>query len=404
MAQFELRVPQLGEGLQEARIVRLLKAPGDTILRDEPVYEMETDKAVTEVESPCAGTLESWAVEADAIVAIGDVVGCIATDSPPVTAGEPGHDRAPGLDAHRARTAAPKRDGGRNIIPPRTRVYAQRLGITDEELQTIPAAGKRLLPTDIDRHIKSRGAPAAPSEDPEFEDVAMSARQRTLFYRLTRAQAQVVPGTIEVEVAWEPIKKAHRLFKNRASADNPVPSRSLLVAWCIVQAMAQHAKFRSVVMDVNTVRCYRHANIGIAVALPDDELTTAVVAQADRLSFEEFMRRARTQIAKAREEGQDQASETVVHVAFSSMEAFGLFTAVPVVVSPSVATIFLGAPHAVVEAGPDGALATQRVTHMTMTFDHRVINGVAAANFMIDVRRRVETLPTLCNGGVEPPA
>ncbi|MCC6696415.1 MAG: 2-oxo acid dehydrogenase subunit E2 [Candidatus Hydrogenedentes bacterium] len=398
MTQFELRVPQLGEGLQEARIVRFLKAPGDAVRRDEPVYEMETDKAVTEVESPCEGTLDSWAVEVDAIVAIGEVVGRIATEFAPAVAEPDTHGRAEGPAAPHAHAAVADHSSTRNVIPPRTRAYATRQGIHENELLSIPASGKRLLPADIDRYLESRSRSAQSAGDSEFDDVAMSARQRTLFYRLTRAQAQVVPGTIEVEVAWEPIKKAHRLFKNKATTHDPVPSRSLLVAWCIVQAMAQHAKFRSVVMDVNTVRRYRHANIGIAVALPDDELTTAVVAQADRLTFEEFIHQARTQIAKARE-GDDQASETVIHVAFSSMEAFGVFTAVPVVVSPSVATIFLGAPHDVVEAGPDDALATKRVTHMTMTFDHRVINGVAAANFMLEVRRRVESLPDLCSNG-----
>ncbi|GMV92931.1 MAG: dihydrolipoamide acetyltransferase component of pyruvate dehydrogenase complex [Candidatus Hydrogenedentota bacterium] len=396
MAKYQMRVPQLGEGLQEARIVRLLKKPGDTIARDEPVYEMETDKAVTEVESPCAGTLDAWSVEIDAIVGIGDVVATIETNDPV--------DLANAIASEQANVDSPKRTVNaagsrvRNVIPPRTRVYARKLGLSDEELQTVPAAGKRLLPDDIDAYLAERNEDDAEHHAAEFEDVAMSSRQRTLFYRLTRAQQQVVPGTIEVEVPWTPIETAHEWFKSHADSFDGVPSRSLLVAWCIVQAIAHHSKFRSVVLDVNSVRLYRHTNIGIAVALPEDELTTAVVAEADTLTFPEFVKTARTRIAEARV-GRDQANESVVHVAFSSMEAFGVYTAVPVVVPPSVATIFLGAPHTVVEAGPDGELQTRRATHMTMTFDHRVINGVAAANFMIDVRKHVEALPRLCDGG-----
>lgn len=394
MAVFEMRVPQLGEGLQEARIVRFLKNPGDSVSRDEAIYEMETDKAVTEVESPCSGTLEAWAVDVDTIVAIGDVVARIAT-SDPVDLGASAAPQ-PVVSSTPVAQSTSRASRLRNVIPPRTRVYARKLGISDDKLKTIRPAGKRLVPTDIDAYLAEKGG----AEEPvpvaaEYEDVAMSARQRTLFYRLTRAQQQVVPGTIEVETPWEPIETAHEWFKSRAKGPDGVPSRSLLVAWCIVRAVANHSKFRSVVLDVNSVRRYKHANIGIAVALPEDELTTAVVPAADTLTFEEFISTARAKIADARL-GKDQASETVVNVAFSSMEAFGVFTAVPVVVPPSVATIFLGAPHTVVDSDSDGQLKTRRVTHMTMTFDHRVINGVAAANFLLDLRERVTRLADCC--------
>lgn len=393
MTLFELRVPQLGEGLQEARIVRFLKRPGDSVSRDEPIYEMETDKAVTEVESPCAGTLESWIVDVDSIVAIGDAIARIAT-SDPVDLGIPAAAEGHGAIEPPAPTVS-RAGQQRNVIPPRTRVYARKRRISDEDLRAIPAAGKRLVPADIDAYLAEQGdSDSLSAATAEYEDIAMSARQRTLFYRLTRAQQQVVPGTIEVEIPWAPIETAHEWFKARVDTMDGAPSRSLLVAWCIIQAMARHSKFRSVVLDVNSVRKYRHANIGIAVALPDDELTTAVIPAADTLPFEDFVRTARTRIAEART-GKDQANETAVHVAFSSMEAFGVFTAVPVVVPPSVATIFLGAPHTVVDGGPANELATRRVTHMTMTFDHRVINGVAAANFMLDVRKNITGLADL---------
>jgi pyruvate dehydrogenase E2 component (dihydrolipoamide acetyltransferase) len=396
MTLFEMRVPQLGEGLQEARVVRFLKSPGDAVSRDEPIYEMETDKAVTEVESPCAGTLESWTVAVDSIVAIGDVIARISTN-------DPVDIESPAKTESGASTGSPTRAVNqyhtiRNVIPPRTRAYARKHGISDETLLAIPAAGKRLVPADIDAYLAEKAASAdATPAAADYEDVPMSTQQRTLFYRLTRAQQQVVPGTIELEIPWEPIETAHAWYKSKVDRVGGVPSRSLMVAWCIVQTVADHSKFRSVVLDVNSVRRYRHTNIGIAVALPEDELTSAVVPAADTLTFEEFIKTARARIAEARV-GKDQASETVVHVAFSSMEAFGVFTAVPVVVPPSVATIFLGAPHTAVVGAPGGELKTRRATHMTMTFDHRVINGVAAANFMLDLRKRIENLPQMCEG------
>jgi len=69
-----VRIPQIGEGLQEARLVAVLKQPGDKVLRDEPIYQMETDKAVMDVESPYEGILTEWLADVDAILPIGGEV------------------------------------------------------------------------------------------------------------------------------------------------------------------------------------------------------------------------------------------------------------------------------------------------------------------------------------------
>lgn len=385
MSLYELKIPQLGEGLREARIVRLFKKPGDRVLRDEPVYEMETDKAVSEIESPVSGVLEAWCAQPEDIKAVGDVVARIQVeDSASVR---------PETSALPPAASAPPPDSLRNAIPPRTRAYAREKGLEESELARIPREGRRLLPADIDRYLMEGASPATPPPAaPEFEEVPMSTRQRTLFYRLSRAQQQVVPGTIEVIIPWQPVEDTYQRFKQEPGVSpEERPTRFLLVAWCVTQVVAQHPKFRSVVVDVNLLRRYRHVNLGIAVALPEDELATAVVERADTLGFAAFVRESRKQIARARA-GTDQAADSVVHLSLSSMEAYGVYTAAPVVVPPSVATLFLGAPHMMmVEPGPREPVF-ERVAHMTMTFDHRIINGVAAARFLNEIRDRIAAL------------
>src|SRR5215471_8550341 len=80
MAEVEIKIPQLGEGLQEARILRFLKQPGEAVAQDEPIYEMETDKAVMEIESPAAGVLEAWTAKEDDVLPIGATIGRINTE------------------------------------------------------------------------------------------------------------------------------------------------------------------------------------------------------------------------------------------------------------------------------------------------------------------------------------
>ncbi|MCP4645890.1 MAG: hypothetical protein GY851_35930 [bacterium] len=385
----DLHIPQLGEGLVEVRIVGFLKEPGDAIRRDEPIYTMETDKAEVEIESPTDGVLESWEVAVDDVVPIGAVVAKMRVEQTGDAdeGSEPESEEAP--VASRERSAAAESRLRNANIPPRTRAYAKHAGLTDEEILEIPAVSSKLMPGDVDRYLAARGSNAGSGA--EFEEVPMSARQRTLFYRLTNASSQVVPGTIEDVVPWDVVERVHDAYATRGGAEETRPSKFLLVAWCVAKALGESEMFRSTIVDVNTLRRYAHGNLGIAVALPHDELTTAVVPQADALSFDAFVQRSRAVIQRARE-GEDQATKTVPHISLTGMTAFGVRTAVPVVVPPSVATLFVGSPHHVVEPGDDGEPRLARAVHLVLTFDHRIINGVGAASFLAHVKERVTGL------------
>lgn len=391
MATVEIRIPQLGEGLVEVRIVRLLKKPGDPVQRDEAIYTMETDKAEVDIESPVTGTLVSWAVAEDDIVPIGEVAGRIDSPEAHPPAPEPAFPQdEPGRSAVHETPA--QRRGLRNAnIPPRTRAYAKRLGLSGDELPDIPAAGRRLMPADIDRYLGGKRE-AAEMAEPQYEDVPMSARQRTLFYRLTSSASQVIPGTIEEAVPWDPVEQVNDALKAAWPEDRPRPSRFLLVAWCVARALERHEAFRSSIVDVNTLRRFTHGNLGIAVALPQDELASAVVPRAGARPFEDFIETARLAIQEARE-GVDQAAQTPIHVSLTGMTAYGVRTAVPVVVPPSVATLFVGAPYDAPRRGEQGGVELIRVVHLVLTFDHRVINGVGAAAFLSDVRDLLAALP-----------
>ena len=394
MPTVEIRIPQLGEGLVEVRIVALLKQPGDAIRRDEPIYTMETDKAEVEIESPVDGTLEAWAVEEEAIVPVGEVVARVAVEAEEA-AGAPAVPHAPSNGEGEGEAAEePRPTELRNAkIPPRTRSHAKKAGVSEQELLQIPAASGKLMPEDVDRYLAARdGARAKPVSNGEYEEVPMSARQRTLFYRLTSGASQVVAGTIEEPIRWEPVERVNQWFKQQGLAEGDTPTRFLLVAWCAAQAIGRDERFRSTIVDVNTLRRYHHGNLGIAVALPHDELTSAVVPGADALSFEQFVQTARERIRSARD-GLDQASKAVAHVSLTGMASSGVRTAVPVVVPPAVATLFVGAPYDSVEPDEAGGMRFVRLAHLALTFDHRIINGVGAASFLNDVKERIAGLP-----------
>lgn len=372
-----VRIPQIGEGLQEARLVAHLKQPGDLVKRDEPIYQMETDKAVMDVESPYEGVLVEWLGQVDEVLAIGAEVARMRVAGN-VSETPVAHGQAPVTTATPVAPTAPT--AARNAaIPPRTRAYAKEKGIPDDQLSVIPSASGKLMPADIDAFLA--GAPKV-----AYDEAPMPQKQRLLASRLTRGNQIVVPGTMSIVTNWEPIEAARAAIK--AAGGDFQPSTFTMFAYAVAQVLRDFPAFRSSIVGDSTVRTYRHTALGIAVSLPGDELVIAVVEDADTLSWREFADRARARIELART-GKDQANESVT-ISLTNMQAAGLRDAVPVVVPPSVATLFLGEVYNGLAPGRE--LKIQRSANLALTFDHRLINGVGAAQFINAVKARVESI------------
>lgn len=380
-AKASLYLPQIGEGLQEARIVAFLKNPGDEIRRDEPIYQMETDKAVMDVESPYAGTLLEWKAQVDDVLAIGAEVGLIQVAEGTEVAAAPLHGASQDTQvAASTTTGAHASSTGLQGIPPRTRAYAKERGLTEEVLLSIRPVGSKLMPADIDAHF-NKSKPAGYSES------VLNGKQRVLNSRMVRSNALVVPGTMSVVCGWSAVETARAQIK--ASGSDFQPSAFTMFAFAVAKAMSEFPTFRSTLVGEDKVRTYNHASLGVAVALPADQLVLAVVDEAETLDWVNFATKLRERIELARS-GKDQAHEAV-SVSLTNMQAAGLRDAIPVVVAPSMATIFLG--EVFFDLNADGS--TRRVVNLTMTFDHRLANGVGASDFLNRIKALVESINEL---------
>lgn len=389
----DVRIPQMGEGLQEARLVAVLKKPGDAVRRDEPLYQMETDKAVMDVESPFDGILVEWAAEIDQVLPIGAPIARMeVAEGTPVMEAH-GHEHQPTTPAVATAHSAPAGAGAtsaRNAnVPPRTRAYAKEKGLKDDELAQLAARGAKLMPADIDAYLAEK-ADASPASEAAYDEAPLSSKQKLLASRLVRGAQLVVPGTISTPVVWEAIEALRARYK--ASGGDFQPSAFTMFAFAVARALADHPSFRSTLTGGDILRTYRHASLGIAVALPGDELVLAVVEDADSLEWHAFAQATRERIELARQ-GKDQANEAVT-LSLTNMQNFGLRDAVPVVVPPSVGTLFLGDVYRGLD--PDSEEPkTRRFANIALTFDHRVINGVGAALFLNAVKTNIETIDQL---------
>ena len=391
MPIISVRIPQLGEGLQEALLVELLKQPGDSISRDEPIYTMETDKATTDVESPYDGKLVEWLVEPGTVLSIGHEIAKmeVAEGVKEMPAGHgPADEVAPepaAASSGGAAAAAPAAvRSGAVRIPPKTRRYLKEKNLLDSA-QLIPAAGDKLLVSDVEAWLKSDAPAAAPAVSSEhFEVVPLPKSQIVLNYRLKRGVADCIPVTVGNEMSWKNIQAARATVK----AAGGKATGFAMACFAVVQALKAHDRFRSTLSaDDRSLQTYHDVNLGVAVALPGDEMVTAVVSAADKMSQAEFFDALKKQIEIARD-GNDQADASTT-LTVSNIGKAGMRFGIPAIVAPAVATLAFGEIYQA--PVPDGdSFRFEPTIQGTLCFDHRLANGVGAANFMNDIKQGIE--------------
>ena len=316
-------VPIMGEGIRNAKIVSLLKKPGDAIALDDELCEVETDKAVYPIQSSFAGTMGDWKVKIGDVAEIGQELGTILTDGA---------------------VSQPKREG----------------------------APARSTSADIHHH---RGIEPALSPT------------------ITRKLSQVIPANLQMDARWDAIRKARAGAKEKNGKNAPSPS--VMIAWAVVRAMEKHAPFRRLIQDDETIVEKEDFDLGIAVALENDRLATAVIVDANTKSWAEFVKIYDETIAATRTGRVDAMNAPVV---ITSLGAFGVKAGAPIVVPPSVGTLFVGTAHQ--EIIPNGKKnETAEVITLSLTFDHRVVNGAGAANFVHDIKERIENFKIPARAG-----
>jgi pyruvate/2-oxoglutarate dehydrogenase complex dihydrolipoamide acyltransferase (E2) component len=223
----------------------------------------------------------------------------------------------------------------------------------------------------------------------ESVESARHARRRysiepALSPTITRKLSRVIPANLQIDARWDAIRKAREAAKKKNGRNAPSPS--VMIAWAVVRAMEKHAPFRRLILEDETIVENENFDLGIAVAIEGDRLATAVVTEANRKSWSEFAEVYRKTVDETRNGRIDAMNAPVV---ISSLGAFGVRAAAPIVVPPSVGTLFIGSAHReMLRNGKQNE--TAEVITLSLTFDHRVVNGAGAANFAHEIKEQIE--------------
>ena len=402
----EIKLPRLGQGMESGTIVKWLKSEGDAVKKGEPLYELDTDKVTQEVEADATGVLLKIAVQ-EGEVPVGQTVAVIGEQGEEVAIEvvpeEPQTEgsRAPARDAERERGQDASAQGeppasgsepqspsnGRIKASPLARRIARERGV---ELSSIRGTGPdgRIVAEDVERApaeeelVAQSHKLAAPGE---VELVPLTSIRRTIARRLTEAwTVPVFQLTIDVDMS-RAVALREQLVARMGDGAKPTLSDVLtkISASALMRNRAVNAHFGE-----DGIKRFPTANVGIAVAAPQG-LVVPVIHRAESLSIQEIADARAELVGRARDNKLRQGDLDGGTFTISNLGMFGVQQFVAVLNPPQAAILAVGS----VEERPvalDGEVVARSMMTVTLTCDHRTVDGADGARFLEDVKAFLE--------------
>jgi 2-oxoisovalerate dehydrogenase E2 component (dihydrolipoyl transacylase) len=372
-------MPQLGESVTEGTINRWLKAPGDRVEKYEALLEVTTDKVNAEVPAPVAGVVRRILRAEGETVPVGADL-CELEGEEEAEAGDPG-DRGP---AGATPQRAPIRAEGFVRASPYVRRRAREAGV---DLRRVPATGTdgRVTREDLERFLAGRRTPEVPSGD---EWLPLTAMRRAVAEHMVRSKRTAPHATTWFEVDMSGVVALRERVRQAFEAEEGVPLTYLpFVVEATVGALRRFPILNSEWRE-DGILVHRALNIGIAVAVPDG-LVVPVLHGADRYSLRGLARGIHELVTRAREGRLTPADVAGGTFTVNNPGAFGSIQSTPILNAPQAAILSMEAiVRRVVVVGD--ALAVRSMMTLSLSFDHRVLDGAIACQFLAAVKAALE--------------
>lgn len=412
MTLVEFRLPDVGEGIAEAEIVRWHVSPGDRVRRDEVVVDVETDKSLVELPAPSDGIVTDIRADVGDVVPVGDVL--FAFESADTSAEHPG--TAVPADASEASQATPARHGGatpaavaaaevvtrqlprRALASPATRRLASQLGV---DLATTSGSGPggRIIKRDVHAAAAvtpppSQSTAPSPAAEPnggassrprvEHEEMPLRGLRRRIAQNMTLAW-QTVPHITDIrEIDAKALVSARERLRQHENLRSASFTFLPLFVAAVVMALKSHPKFNaSLDIESETVTYHYRYNIGVATAT-DDGLIVPVVKNADSLSLPTLTRELARILPAARARTLGVEDLTGGTFTITNFGSFGSWIATPIVRPPESAIAGFGR----IQDRPvvvGGEVVARPVLPLSMSADHRLIDGHELGAFLNDL-------------------
>ncbi len=209
-------------------------------------------------------------------------------------------------------------------------------------------------------------------------------RPPALHPAITKRLDGVVNANMELDVRFAAVRAAREESKKKHG--KAAASPSAIMAWCVTRAQEKHAAFRCLTAKDGTITELVDFDQGVAVALEGDRLATAPIPAANKLSWPDFSAAYNRAVEETRA---GKLIDVQAPMNITSLGAFGIEKAWPIVVPPAMGTLFIGTAHErMINDG--GVVYPAEVVTLSITFDHRVVNGAGVASFLQEVKQQME--------------
>jgi 2-oxoglutarate dehydrogenase E2 component (dihydrolipoamide succinyltransferase) len=389
--QIHVLLPKLGESIHSATVVRWFKKVGDFVRLDEALLEVSTDKVNSEIPSPAAGVVVAIHAEVDKELPVGGLLAVIAAE---------GGLAAPSLAAPLSAQTGASPEGGdqmKGFFSPAFLRIAREQGIDMKELESIPGSGMggRVTKSDLEEYIEKRKAPKqAPcplSLRNDVERVKMSGMRKAIADNMARSFYSAPHATLVAEVdVTIPLKYIAREKEAFAAQYGCKLTITAFVVHAMVAALKEYPLINSS-LEEDTILLKRFINVGIAVSV-DQGLLVPVIKNTQEMTLPQIAQAIGSISFKARSgklapEDVREGTITVTNFGMS-----GVQIGVPIIRYPEVAIIGAGAICKRVVPLEDDLLAIRSMMHISLTFDHRVLDGMYGCGFLGAVKKHLERL------------
>jgi pyruvate dehydrogenase E2 component (dihydrolipoamide acetyltransferase) len=399
----EVSLPRLGQGMEAGTIVRWLKSEGDTVEKGEALYELDTDKVTQEVEAEASGVLLKILAQEGAEIEVGKRIAVIGeegedvpdaegaaeeVDEEPQEEGSPGpareEERKRGREASADDEPQPEakeqsRVNGRVKASPLARRIARERGI---DLASLIGTGPegRVVAEDVERAATTPAHATAGAAPLEAEVVPLTSIRRTIAKRLTKAwEAPAFQISMSADMT-------RSLALRERLRDEKVTVTDVLTKLAAI-ALLRHRELNAHFAD-DEVRIFPTANVGLAVAT-ERGLVVPVIRDCERKSLVQIAADRGALVSRAREAKLSQEDLEGGTFTISNLGMYGVEQFIAVLNPPQAAILAVGA----IEERPvadDGELVVRPMMSLTLTCDHRAVDGAKAAEFLREVKTLLE--------------
>jgi 2-oxoglutarate dehydrogenase E2 component (dihydrolipoamide succinyltransferase) len=425
MPQFELKMPKLGESVEQATITKWFIKEGDVVEEDQPLLEIATDKVDSEIPSPVEGKVVKVLFSTNDLVAVGTVIALINTDGDDA-AETPQNTATSSQDVSKSEQSAPAQqteDKGTRFYSPLVKSIAKEEGITISELENLKGTGAegRVRKEDVIGYLQTRGTAPSPTKTAPQAQSAVTAPVEA-----PKAKVSVSIGAEDTIVEMDRMRKLiadHMVMSKHTSPhvtamvevdmQNVVDWRSknkdkfekrygdkLTYMPIFMEAVAKALRdFPGVnaSVDEDKVILRKQVNLGIAVALPSGNLIVPVVKNADQLNLAGLSVEMNRLAKNARE---NKLNPDEIQGGTFTITNFGSFKNVmgtPIINQPQVAILATGTIEkkpAVLETPHGDLIVVRHKMFLSLSYDHRVVDGMLGGNFLRRIADYLEQFDT----------